>query len=92
MFTGLIVMGVGVLMLCSMVYLGHLLVAVSTDPLTVGPYQSGWQPTEPQSSATALLAGTSGVEYDDGVLPYRPGEHSLRNYVHRLLRDYRDRQ
>lgn len=45
-----------------------------------------------QSSATALLAGTSGVEYDDGVLPYRPGEHSLRNYVHRLLRDYRDRQ
>lgn len=45
-----------------------------------------------QSSATALLAGTSGVEYDDGVLPYRPGERSLRNYVHRLLRDYRDRQ
>lgn len=44
------------------------------------------------TSATALLAGTPNVEYDDGVLPYRTGEYSLRNYIHRLLRDYRHRQ
>lgn len=46
MFLGLIVMSVGVLLLASMVYLAHLLVAVSTEPLTVLPYQSGWQPHE----------------------------------------------
>lgn len=42
--------------------------------------------------ATALLAGTPSVEYDDGVLPGRDGEMSLQNFVRRLLRDYRDRR
>lgn len=45
-----------------------------------------------KSSAIALLAGSPGVEYDEGVLPKLAGEQSLRSYVHRLLRDYRDRQ
>ena len=45
-----------------------------------------------ESSAIALLAGSPGVEYDDGVLPALAGEQSLRSYFHRLLRDYRDRQ
>lgn len=45
-----------------------------------------------KSSAIALLAGSPGVEYDDGVLPALSGEQSFRSYVHRLLRDYRDRQ
>lgn len=48
--------------------------------------------TVAKSSAIALLAGSPGVEYDDGVLPALAGEQSLRSYVHRLLRDYRDRQ
>ncbi|MBN8424713.1 hypothetical protein JF531_09285 [Microbacterium esteraromaticum] len=45
-----------------------------------------------KASAIALLAGSPGVEYDDGVLPNRAVEESLRYFVHRLLRDYRDRQ
>ena len=44
------------------------------------------------TSATALLAGTASVEYDDGVLPYRNGELSFRSFCQRLLRDYRDRR
>lgn len=44
------------------------------------------------ASAVALLAGTSTVEYDPGVLPYRAGETSLRSFVARLLRDYKDRR
>lgn len=44
------------------------------------------------ASATALLAGTSSVEYDVGVLPFRDGEMSFRSFVQRLLRDYRDRR
>ncbi len=46
MYTGLIVMTVGVLLVVSAVYLVHRFVAISTDPLVVLPYQSGWQPTE----------------------------------------------
>ena len=46
MFVGLVVMAGGVLLLASMVYATHLLVGVSRDPLTVLPYQSGWQPAE----------------------------------------------
>lgn len=46
MYTGLIVTAVGVLMVVSMAYLVHRLVAISTEPLVVLPYQSGWQPSE----------------------------------------------
>lgn len=46
MYTGLIVMSVGVLLLVLVFYLAHRLLAVSPDPLTVLPYQSGWQPDE----------------------------------------------
>ncbi len=46
MYTGLIVMSVGVLLLVFMSYLAHRLLAVSPDPLTALPYQSGWQPDE----------------------------------------------
>lgn len=48
--------------------------------------------TGAKSSAIAHLAASPGVEYDDGVLPAIAGEQSRRSYVHRLLRDYRDRQ
>lgn len=48
--------------------------------------------TVADASSTALLAGTSSVEYDIGVLPYRNGEVSLRSFIQRLLRDYRDRR
>lgn len=44
------------------------------------------------SSATALLAGSNSVEYDAGVLPFLPGEESLRQFLGRLLRAYRDRR
>lgn len=43
-------------------------------------------------SVIALLAGTTTVEHDVGVLPYRNGEVSLRSFIQRLLRDYRDRR
>lgn len=46
MYAGVIVMVIGALLVVSVVYLGHLLATVSRDPLTVLPYQSGWQPTE----------------------------------------------
>lgn len=39
-------MSAGVLLLASMAYLAHLLVSVSSEPLIVGPFQSGWLPTE----------------------------------------------
>jgi hypothetical protein len=48
--------------------------------------------TVADASSTALLAGTPSVEYDVGVLPYRNGEVSLRSFIQRLLRDYRDRR
>lgn len=48
--------------------------------------------TVSSDSAKALLAGTSSVEYDVGVLPFREGEESYRQFVQRLLRDYRDRR
>lgn len=48
--------------------------------------------TVADATSTALLAGTPSVEYDVGVLPSRVGEASLRNFVQRLLRDYRDRR
>lgn len=44
------------------------------------------------ATSIALLAGTASVEYDIGVLPARTGEASLRHFVQRLLRDYRDRR
>jgi NADH-quinone oxidoreductase subunit A len=46
MYTGLITTAVGALLVVSTVYLMHRLVAISTDPLFVLPYQSGWQPAE----------------------------------------------
>ena len=48
--------------------------------------------TVADATSTALLAGTPTVEYDIGVLPFRNGEVSLRSFVQRLLRDYRDRR
>lgn len=48
--------------------------------------------TVADAASTALLAGTPSVEYDIGVLPSRNGEASLRSFVQRLLRDYRDRR
>ena len=48
--------------------------------------------TVADASSTALLAGTPSVEYDVGVLPFRNGEVSLRSFLQRLLRDYRDRR
>ena len=44
------------------------------------------------ASATALLAATSTVEYDTGVLPGAPGEAGFEEYAKRLLRDYRSRR
>ncbi|CAN5305500.1 NADH-quinone oxidoreductase subunit NuoA [soil metagenome] len=46
MYAGVIVMVIGALLVVSVVYLGHLLATVFRDPLTVLPFQSGWQPTE----------------------------------------------
>ena len=46
MYTGLIITATGVLLVVFLAYLVHRLIAVSTDPLVVLPYQSGWQPTE----------------------------------------------
>ena len=48
--------------------------------------------TVADATSTALLAGTPSVDYDVAVLPFRNGEVSLRGYVQRLLRDYRDRR
>jgi len=46
MYTGLISMAIGALLVVSAVYLMHRLVTISADPLVVLPYQSGWQPAE----------------------------------------------
>lgn len=48
--------------------------------------------TVSSDSARALLAGTPSVEYDVGVLPFREGEETFRQFVQRLLRGYRDRR
>ena len=46
MYTGLLVMATGVLLVVAAVYVVHRQVAVSSDPLVVLPFQSGQQPTE----------------------------------------------
>jgi hypothetical protein len=48
--------------------------------------------TVADAASTSLLAGTPSVEYDVGVLPGRHGETSLRSFIQRQLRDYRDRR
>lgn len=58
----------------------------------LSPKQIVFACTVASASAMALLAGTSSVEYDDGVLPSRNGEVSLREYVRRILRNYKTRR
>lgn len=46
MYSGLIVTAVGGLLVVCAVYMMHQLVVISTEPMVVLPYQSGWPPTE----------------------------------------------